>query len=170
MRKVIKEKTVYFYDDNNEEIMYIDHSTDECIWFFNSEQKVSINEDSELYELLSDFMSGSYQFQNDELKNHKDDTTLTWYSDCYYNPDDEFSLASVSCLHIKMEEGTISIWPTKKLDEMIERKHKSYGICFSPAGNGKYSKNISTGSFLQDDFVTKVYQRLLERNKVYKKI
>lgn len=170
MRKVIKEKTVYFYDDNNEEIMYIDHSTDECIWFFNSEQKVSINEDSELYELLSDFMSSSYQFQNDELKNHKDDTTLTWYSDCYYNPDDEFSLASVSCLHIKMEEGTISIWPTKKLDEMIERKHKSYGICFSPAGNGKYSKNISTGSFLQDDFVTKVYQRLLERNKVYKKI
>ena len=43
MKKVIKGKTVYFYDDNNEEVMYIDHSTDECIWFFNSEQVVRIN-------------------------------------------------------------------------------------------------------------------------------
>lgn len=169
MKKVIKGKTVYFYDDNNEEVMYIDHSTDECIWFFNSEQVVRINKDSELYDLLNDFMSGHYQFQNDELENYKDESTLTWYSDCYYNPDDEFSLASVSCLHIKKEEGSISIWPTKKLDEMIDRKNKTYGICFSPAGNGKYSKNMSTGTFLQDDFVTMVYQKLLERNKILRK-
>ena len=114
-------------------------------------------------------MSGHYQFQNDELENYKDESTLTWYSDCYYNPDDEFSLASVSCLHIKKEEGSISIWPTKKLDEMIDRKNKTYGICFSPAGNGKYSKNMSTGTFLQDDFVTMVYQKLLERNKILRK-
>ena len=29
--------------------MYIDYSTDECIWFFNSEQVIRINKDSELY-------------------------------------------------------------------------------------------------------------------------
>ena len=97
MKKIIKGKTVYFYDDNNEEIMYIDHSTDECIWFFNSEKVVRINKDSELYELLNDLMDNNYEFQNDELENYKDENTLTWYSDCYYDPDDEWSLASVSC-------------------------------------------------------------------------
>lgn len=169
MKKIIKGKTVYFYDDKNEEIMYIDHSTDECIWFFNSEKVVRINKDSELYELLNDLMDNNYEFQNDDLENYKDENTLTWYSDCYYDPDDEWSLASVSCLHIKKEEDCFSVWPTKKLDEMINRKHKTYGICFSPAGNGKYSKNMRTATFLQDDFVTMVYHKLLERNKVLKK-
>ena len=54
----------------------------------------------------------------------------------------------------------------KELDEIIDRPHKTYGICFSPAGNGKYSKNLNTGLTLQDDFVTHIYQPLLNRNKV----
>ena len=37
MKKIIKERAIYFYDENDNEIMYIDHSTDECIWFFNSD-------------------------------------------------------------------------------------------------------------------------------------
>lgn len=168
MKKVIKNKTIYFYE-NEEEIMYIDHSTDECIWFFNSSNIIKVEKGSELFDLLNNFMSNNYLFSNDELKNSKDETSLTWYSDCYYNPDDEWSLASVSCLHIKKEDDIILIWPTKKLDEMLERKNKTYGICFSPAGNGKYSKNINTGTFMQDDFITIVYQKLLERHKVLKK-
>lgn len=169
MKKVIKDKTIYFYDDNEREIMYIDHSTDECIWFFNSEQVIKLTKESELYELINNLMNNNYLFQNEDLQNYKDETTLTWYSDCYYNPDDEWSLASVSCLNIKKQDDCIYIWPTKKLDELIDRKHKTYGICFSPAGNGKYSKNVNTGTFLQDDFITMVYQKLLEKNKVLKK-
>ena len=152
MKKIIREKTIYFYDENDNEIMYMDHSTDECIWFFNSEQKITLN-----------------SFSNDELENYKDKKTLIWYSDCYYNPDDEWSLASVSCLHIEKEENAIVVWPTKKLDEIISRNNKTYGICFSPAGNGKYSRNQETGTYLQDDFVTMVYQKLLERNKTLRK-
>lgn len=168
MNKVIKGKTVYFYE-NDKEIMYIDHSTDECIWFFNSNEVIEVKKDNELYELLNNLMSNNYHFAADELNSHKDETNLTWYSDCYYNPDDEFSLASVSCLNIKRQGDTFLVWPTKKLDEMLDRKNKTYGVCFSPAGNGKYSKNIEKGTFFQDDFITMIYHRLLEMNKVLKK-
>ena len=65
-------------------------------------------------------MNNNYSFSNDELENYKDKKTLIWYSDCYYNPDDEWSLASVSCLHIEKTENAIVVWPTKKLDEMRE--------------------------------------------------
>ena len=108
MKKVIKDKTIYFYDDNEREIMYIDHSTDECIWFFNSEQVIKLTKESELYELINNLMNNNYLFQNEDLQNYKDETTLTWYSDCYYNPDDEWSLASVSCLNIKKQDDFLS--------------------------------------------------------------
>ena len=166
MKKVIRDKTIYFYDDEDNEIMYIDQSTDECIWFFNSEKVVDITKDMELYDLLDNLMNNDYQFCDDILSNYKDSNKLIWYSDCYYNPEDEFSLASVSCLNIERKDSCIKIWCTKKLDELIDRKHKTYGICFSPAGNGKYSKNLNTGLTLQDDFVTHVYQPLFNRNKV----
>lgn len=166
MIKTINNKTIYFYDDENNEIMYMDHSTDECMWFFQTDTIIEVEEDEELYHLLDDFMNQQYEFHNDCLENYKDRNKLIWYSDCYYNPDDEFSLASVSCLHIERTDSTFKICCSKKLDEMLERKHKTYGVCFSPAGNGKYSKNIKTGLTLQDDFVTRIYQPLLNKNKV----
>jgi len=169
MQKMIKDKTIYFYDDENNEIMYIDHSTDECIWYFQSESIINITEDMELYNLLNNFMNNSYVFSDDILLNFKDENNLIWYSDCYYNPDDEWSIASVSCINIVKKDSCFIIKCTKKLDEIIDRPHKTYGICFSPAGNGKYSKNLNTGLTLQDDFVTCIYQPLLNKNKVLKK-
>lgn len=166
MKKNIKGNTVFFYDDNNQELMYIDHSIDECICFFNSEKPIEITKEMELYALIDEFMNNEYQFAKDELGSYKKEGILVWYSDCYYNPDDEWSIASVSCLTIKKELESYSLIPTKKLDEMINRKSKTYCICFSPAGNGKYCKNINTGLTLQDDFVRTVYQPLLEKNKV----
>ena len=169
MKKVINDKTIYFYDENDNEIMYIDHSTDECIWFFQTDSVISIEEDTELYCLLESFMQSTYDFSNDTLKCVKDENNLVWYSDCYYNPDDDWSIASVSVLNIKRDESGFKVWCTKKLDELINRNSKTYGICFSPAGNGKYSRNLSTGLTLQDDFVTHIYQPLLNKNKVLKK-
>ena len=67
MQKMIKDKTIYFYDDSNNEIMYIDHSTDECIWYFQSESIINITEDMELYNLLNNFMNNSYVFSDDIL-------------------------------------------------------------------------------------------------------
>lgn len=168
MKKVVKGNTIYFYDEN-EEIMYMDHSTDECIWFFNSDKVVRVTEEMELYELLNSLMSNDYQFSSSELESYKDNRNLVWYSDCYYNPDDEWSIASVSCLHIRKKDNSIEVWPTKKLDEILERKNKTYGICFSPAGNGKHTKNLVTGATFQDDFITIVYQNLKDKNKILEK-
>jgi len=169
MKKIISNKTIHFYDSENNEIMYIDHSTDDCIWYFQTESIINITEDMELYNLLNNFMNNSYVFNDEILPNYKDSNKLIWYSDCYCNPDDEWSIASVSCLNIERNDNCFKIWCTKKIDEMIDRPYKNYGICFSPAGNGKYSKNLDTGLTLQDDFVNCIYQPLLNKNKVLKK-
>jgi hypothetical protein len=169
MQKTIKDKTIYFYDDEGNEMMYINYSTDECIWYFQSESIINITKDMELYNLLNNFMNNNYAFSDDVLQNYQDENNLIWYSDCYYNPDDEWSMASVSCLHIVRKDACFEIRCTKKLDEIIDRSHKTHGICFSPLGNGKYSQNLQTGLTLQDDFITCIYQPLLNINKVLKK-
>lgn len=169
MKKIVSHKTIHFYDDENNEIMYIDHSTDECIWYFHSDNIINVTADMELYNLLYIFMNNYYDFGDEILQNYKDSNKLIWHSDCYYNPDDKWSIASVSCLNIERNDNCFKIWCTKKLDEMIDRPYKTYAICFSPAGNGKYSKNLATGLTLQDDFVIHIYQPLLNKNKVLKR-
>ena len=170
MKKVVVGGEVYFYNDNDCEIMMIDHSTDECIWYFHSNEEVHITKDMELYSLLESFMNNEYEFSNDVLLNRKDQNKLIWYSDCYYNPDDEWSVASVSKLTIERTEFGFKIYCSRKLDDMLNRAHRIYGICFSPCGNGKYSKNKQTGLTLQDDFVLTIYQPLLKKNMVLKKV
>ena len=169
MKKIVSDKTIHFYDDENNEIMYIDHSTDECIWYFHSDNIINVTADMELYNLLYIFMNNYYDFGDEILQNYKDSNKLIWHSDCYYNPDDKWSIASVSCLNIERNDNCFKIWCTKKIDEIIDRPYKTYGICFSPAGNGKYSKNSATGLTLQDDFVIHIYQPLLNKNKVLKR-
>ena len=169
MKKVIRDKVIHFYDAKNNEIMYIDFSCDDCVWYFYSDDIINISMDMELYHLIDKFMNQHYEFNSDILIDYKDCNRLIWYSDCYYNPDDAISVSAVSCLNIERIHIGFKIWCTKKLDEIINRPNKSQMICFSPAGNGKYSKNVDTGSTLQDDFVTYIYQPLLNRSDILKK-
>ena len=167
MHKVINGTKISFYDDSDNETMYIDYSSDECVWYFNSSEVATITEDSALFEPIKNIMLQQYEFDNNEvLHSYKDDNKLVWYSDCYYNPDDEWSINSVSCLAIEFIDGVYKLKCTKPLDEIIDRKNKTHGICFSPGGNGRYAKNIKTGKTLQDEFVINVYQKLLEKEKV----
>ena len=168
MKKIIKERAIYFYDENDNEIMYIDHSTDECIWFFNSDKKITLRPEDELYSLINNLMNNKYSFSNDELENRKDKNILTWYSDCYYNPDDELSTKSVSYLTIKYVDNVFKLWCVKPIYEIIGRNQEFHYICFSPCGNGKYVKNNLTGLTLQDDFIFKVYHKLLKQEKTKK--
>lgn len=106
-------------------------------------------------------MEQQYEFNNNKmLKSSKDNNSLVWYSDCYYNLDDEWNRNSVSYLTIEYENGIFKLKYIKSLDNMIDRKDKSHVIGFSPLGNGKYVRNIKTGSTLQNDFVLMVYQEL----------
>ena len=170
MKKIVVGGEVYFYNDNDCEIMMIDHSTDECIWYFHSNEEVHITKDMELYSLLESFMNNEYEFSNDVLLNKKDQNKLIWYSDCYYNPDDEWSVDSVSCLNIERKDNYFNIWCIKKLYERINKKEKTHCIGFSPLMNGVFSRNVNTGLTLQDDFSTLIYQPLIKnKTKVLKK-
>ena len=168
MKKVIKGSRIEFWnEETNKIIMYIDYSTDECIWYFYNSEVITITKDMDLFELLKNIISQQYKFNEDEiLKSYKSDNKLIWYSDCYFNPDDEWSRNSVSYLTIEYIDGVFKLKCTKPLDNIIDRKEKSHVIAFSPLGNGKYTKNIESGLTLQDDFVIMVYQELLKKEKV----
>ena len=168
MRKIINGSRIEFINvDTNEMVMYIDYPTDECIWYFNNSELITITKAMDLSALLKNIISQQYKFNEDEiLKSYKSDNKLIWYSDCYFNPDDEWSRNSVSYLTIEYIDGVFKLKCTKPLDNMIDRKEKSHVIAFSPLGNGKYTKNIESGLTLQDDFVIMVYQKLLKREKV----
>ena len=167
MHKVVNETKISFYDDCNKEIMYIDYPIDECIWYFSDSNEITITNDMKLFESIKELMLQQYVFNEDEiLKSYKANNKLVWYSDCYYNLDDEWSRNSVSYLTIEYLDGGFKLKCTKPLDNMIDRAESSHVIAFSPLGNGKYTKNIESGLTLQDDFVIMVYQELLKRDKV----
>lgn len=42
MKKIINNNKISFYDENDNEIMYIDYSIDECVWYFNINEVVVI--------------------------------------------------------------------------------------------------------------------------------
>ena len=169
MEKIINDTMICFYD-NDELTMYIDYSMDECVWCFNTDKIIKITKDMELYWLLDSFMNEDYIFGDDEiLKCYKDKNKLVWYSDCYYDPDNEMSISMVSKLNVERKDGYFNIWCTKELDKIINRNTKTYVVSFSPSFNGRYTRNINSGLTLQDDFVILIYLKLLSKNKVLKK-
>ena len=159
----------FWNEDANEMVMYIDYPTDECIWCFYSDDIITLTEDMEIFKSIKQLMLQQYVFNDDEiLRSYKDDNKLVWYSDCYYNPDDEWSRNNVSFLIIIYENPVIKLKCINPLDKIMDRKNRSHVIAFSPLGNGKYTKNVRTGMTLQDDFVVCVYQELLKHNKYLK--
>lgn len=170
MKKIINESRIEFWnEETNEMIMYIDYPTDECIWYFNNREVITITKDMDLFELLKNIISQQYEFNEKEILNsYKNDNKLIWHSDCYFNPDDEWSRNSVSYLTIDYENDIIKLKCTKLMDKLIDRKNKSHLIVFSPLGNGKFARNIRSGLTLQDEFVLMVYQELLKKEKIKK--
>ncbi len=161
----IEDDRVVFYNETDEVVMAIDYSTDECVWCFYSSDVIKIDSTMDIYNCLQQLMSQQYKFStNDSFRDYKDENLLIWHSDCYYNPDDDWSIKSVSKLNIKFEDEIFKIWCEKPLDEIIERSNKTYVIGFSPLGNGRYSKNIDTNTTLQDDIVRLVYYPLKNIN------
>ena len=169
MQQIVNENKINFYDDSNILVMSIDYRTDECTWFFKNSDAIIIKEDDALFEPLKYIMSQEYNFDSEELlKSYKTSNKLVWYSDCYYNPDDEWSKNNVSYLTIEVLDGVFKIYATKPLDTIIDRRNKSHIIAFSPLGNGKNAQNTKTGLTLQDEFVILVYQKLLQKEKIKK--
>lgn len=121
----------------------------------------------ELFEPLKELMNQQYVFGNDEiLKSYKKDNKLVYYSDVSCNPSDEWSVKEVSYLTLEYIDNSFKLWCVKPLDEIIDREKKYHCICFSPAGNGRYSRNVLTGFTLQSDFIIMVYHKLIKSGKI----
>ena len=161
MRKEIIDSKISFYNEEDEEIMYMDFSADEFIWFFLKNEPISITKDDELFEYIDYIMNEKYIFGIDHLQSKKSKDQLIWYSDCYYNPSDIMSVKAVSSLIINRINDKFIIHCKKPIYDIINKNNKTFCICFSPAGNGKYSKNIVSNLSLQDDFALNVYQKLM---------
>jgi len=67
-KKIVSDRTIYFYDDKNSLVMYIDHSFDDCIWYFYSNDVINITSDMELYNMLNDFIISVYQSLLEKIK------------------------------------------------------------------------------------------------------
>lgn len=166
MKKVIDGYKISFLDDAGNELMYFDYPTDECIWFFNSSDEIIVGEEDELYNFLEFLMNQRYTFDEGLLRCHKSDNELLWYSDCYYDPDNKWSVDNVSYLTIVKEDKTFKLKCTKPLYDIVKRNKETHCICFSPMGNGRLTRNIETGMTLQDDFVIHIYRELLKKDKI----
>ena len=168
MKQVIRNDNIYFYDEDGFEIMSIGFYMDECVWIFNTNKEIKVIKDISLFCLLDDFMNQEYIFSNNILQNYKDSNYLLWYSDCYYDLDDEASIMNVSSLTIKRKDDCFYLLPEKAIDNRLNKITKTYCISFSPAGNGQYSKNLKTFNTLQTDFVNLIYHGLLESKSLKK--
>ena len=169
MEKIINGTRISFCM-NGVEKMEMGFYGDEFVWFFRDSDVVSVTKDMELYHLLDHLLSQKYTFSNSTLlRDYPDSDRILWYSDCYYNPDDDLSVKGISFLTIRRAKEEIQLFCTKPLDEIIKREKKYHAISFSTGGNGKFSRNHETGATFQDDFVQNVYYRLLDSNKVKKR-
>lgn len=51
----------------------------------------------------------------------------------------------------------------------MTKEIKNKKVCFSPCGNGIYTRNNKTGMTLQTEFITMIYQPLMFKAKQYTK-
>lgn len=161
MIKQIYESRISFYDDINNEIMYMDKLGGELIWHFN-DNNIKVTQNNDLYPLLLKIMKQDYSFFNQDFPYYKDNTKLVWYSDQYYNPDDIFSKSNICSLTIESYDEYFLLKCKRELDEMIGRNVTNYCVAFSPSGHGVNTLNKNNGLSFQDDIVLIIYQSLLK--------
>lgn len=168
MKIVYKDKNVYFYDEFDNIVMSMGAVGAEGVWTFYSAEVIKIVEDDELYPLLEDFMSQDYEFFDSVLKDNKEKDYLVWHSDVGYDPDSASSIASVPSLHIKKINDEFHLWCERDLDEMYDIKTTFFRVAFSPAGNGRTTRNLRANLTLQEDFMIKVYNKIFMRYNDFK--
>lgn len=167
MKKIINNDVIEFYDDNNL-IIKIGFISDELVLQVLSDSIININAESELYGCLNDIFNQNYDFGENYLGDVKNEKKLIWHSDCYFNPEYDYSIKRISCLNIIFEEKIFKVWCNNPINELFNKKNNYFCICFSPNGNGRYARNIESNMSLQDDFVFKIYNKLKEKTNVKK--
>ena len=146
---------LYFYKDGLDLIMEMGFVVDEFYFTIYTDKKIVLtkdNVDPKFYSILDNFMKNNYKFGN--TKSSKTSTHFKWYSDCYWDIDNDPNLLLVPHLEIESKEESIEIQAyNNRYLNMVDSC-----ICFSTSGNGQYAVNEETGTTLQDDFVINIYQ------------
>lgn len=147
------EKNITLFDENNNRLLEIGFLADEFVWTIYSSQEIILTRDDELfYDNLNNIMSSQYIFSNDGLCS-KNQNEIIWFSDGYCDIDDKESTDRVNRLIIKKDGDSFKIRAINSFLSKLGIDKKMYTIIFSPAGNGHYAKNTSTGTTFQDDMI-----------------
>jgi len=157
---------LHFYKDGLDLIMEMKFVADEFCFVIYTDKKIVLtkdNIDERFYSIIKSFMNNKYKFG--DTKSFKTDTYLKWYSDCFWDIENDSNLSYISYLEIIANDESVEIQAHNNSKYF---KTKDTYICFSPAGNGQYAINEETNTNLQDDFVINIYQtyqKLISPNK-----
>ena len=134
------------------------------IWEFSSDISknnpiiLSKDDNEFFYKNLEWLMKQEYLFPHKysiKLQNK-----LIWLSEHCFDLEDEYERDITSRLIIEKMENFFVIYFSKPFIEKNNLPNNGASISFAPAGNGYLTKNIITGTSLQDDIINLFYHTL----------
>ena len=84
MQKKVNGTKVSFNDDNNNEILYFDYMGDEFVLVMNTDKAIEIDENSEMYERLTNLFFQKYDFGDYILGDNKTNSQLVCHNGTFF--------------------------------------------------------------------------------------
>ncbi len=141
---------------------------DEFVMTFYVPHVIIKKEESEtFYSTFSMLFDQTYQFSNPDL-NYQEKNKIVWYSDVYGDLENPRELEMISYLTMEKDENQISFDIRKSFFEEMNIPMRDGVIAFSPAGNGRYARNVVTEKNFQDEVIG-CFWNCLENRKVKEK-
>jgi len=166
----IKDRSFSVVKDGEEKIEFHFIADEFGIIFSDTPVEIT-NEDGTLYQNLEWLMKQNYLFSHPYAS--KDENHLLWLSDQSVDLEDAEEVKRVSRMLIERKDDSFTCSCLNPFLNEMGVKCRDFVVCFSPCGNGYYTKNKETGRMLQDEVVM-VFQNTLQginmnQKKVYQK-
>ena len=164
IKKDTNQQIIYILNDENIIVSKLHFIPSFFLWeIYTKEPIIITNETDEIFfNNLNWLMTNSYDFANKYSR--KSQNELIWFSEQCFNIENEKQCEIVSRLIIRKVNETFYISYNNPFFEKNNIKRNGI-ISFSPNGNGFWSKNLATGSSLQDDIINVFYCTLNGKNK-----
>lgn len=164
-----KDKKIEIFDETGVKLLELGFYMDEFTITLYTRKPVVISEEDDFffYQNFLQVMNSRYIFSNEFSQ--KTDQEIIWFSDQYCDFDNKEETDRVNRLLIQKLDHKISVSFFNPYFEKVGIT-RSYGmVSFSPAGNGYFSRNLSTGSTFQDDIVT-MFFHILNKEDLSKEV
>ena len=151
-------------NDDGFKVLEFGFMADEFICTIYTSDPIILSEedDAALYTNLMHLMQNEYTFSTNLCMKTKD--KIVWLSDQFGDLEDEEVTDKINRLVIEYQNNHFKISCRNPYLEKLGLKRMSV-ICFSPAGNGIFSKNLKTGLTFQDDIIIAIRNTLNEKNQ-----